>query len=204
MDSGIIVVLIVIGFIVIYCMRVYNLDIKPAIQQRKQRAAEDYISYSGSALTLKVRSENIREFVTLEKEKDDYLGKTEKKVIYTSATVGGITTGGFDTVGGKTTVIRGGDTGKYKLTYSGGLINKIKLSNDLYAQAMNSPIKNYLDSKEKAIIVNLPFALPSYMLNGMSTMTIEQKQNLILSEGRKGFPDYEKATAIYNWLCGRD
>lgn len=195
------VILLFGGFFVIYFIRLYNVDIKPDIEESRRKKTEKYAAFSDSTLTLKERSADLQKVVKLEAEKDDYLGTTETKVICTSATVGGVTTGGFDTVGGKTYVERGSNTGKYKLTYQGYLINKIKLTDELYRQALESPIKQYLVENEKTIRINQPVSMSGNQLNISMGMSIQEKQNMILREGRKGFPDYTKASAIYKWIC---
>ena len=84
----------------------------------------------------------------------------EEQLVFTSATVGGVTTGGFH--------IEGGDyskqkyfTGKYVLTCptfdgtEGIVVDKIYLNSNLLEKAKQSDLKKYIDGTNKLVLKNI-------------------------------------------------
>ena len=89
----------------------------------------------------------------IQNETNVTLSYVPKKYIYTSATVGGITTGGVDTVGGYNNVSKGYNSGKCKLTYFDKEIESIQLPDSLYQIALGAPIHEYLNDKKQIAVV---------------------------------------------------
>lgn len=165
----------------------------------REKRIKSYVSYEKGTLTLKSRNGYIRKAVKIVADTNDYLAKTPKKLLYTSATVGGITTGGLDTIGGDIVEVKGPANGKYKLIFRDCLITKIELTDELYSEALNSSIKEYLDPNKKMIIVNQ--RLDSSLLNQPIGLTVELQQILVQRINSSVLPNYQKAKAIYDWIC---
>lgn len=159
------------------------------------------ISFNDGTLYLYKRDASVGKHVQMKNERDDYYAQTEKEVIYTSVSGGGVTVGGFDTIGGKTVKVSGKKTDRYTLQYYGQIINNIKLSDELYNEALNSPIEKYLNKSEKLINVNHPGSISPFMAPIMSTMSTAEIRNTALRAERAGYPDYTKARTILRWIC---
>lgn len=160
----------------------------------------DVFTYSLSAYTLNVlkRDPVFRDALSVDADRDLLVGYTPDKVLYTSATVGGVTTGGFDTIKGGYSFSQGEKKGTYSLEYKyathtaegylPGAIWSIKLSPALFQEAKaNDRLKRYLPSKEeKSRTKAVDFATDSA---------------LVLQGRSKSSGDCEY---IIDWLCGTE
>lgn len=127
-----------------------------------QKAQEGALNYDPKTQTviLKRRHEtNAKRFI-LKNYVSTRVGYTPEKLIFTSATVGGVTTGGVDKVGGYGTEQKSTDRYNVFFTYVSSEkdelkeveVKKIALSDELLEQAKKSNIKKYLNGN-KIIIV---------------------------------------------------
>ena len=118
-----------------------------------------------------------------------------EKYIYTSATVGGITTGGIDKVGGNYVSGKKVDSGKCELKYFGQKIQRIQLTDELYKEAQKTAIKKYLND-EKQIVVEGECGniIATSQILGIHSM--ETQRGLY-----KGYPTREKCQEIIDWIC---
>lgn len=126
-----------------------------------------------------------------------------KRLVYTSATVGGITTGGFHEAGGYTYVSSNKKTGKYNLYYRDELlpIKKIKLSDELFEQAKQSEIKNFLNQNKEIVVIEE--CNYSAITLGAIELGHPKAEDLAMEDMRKGFPSREKCEKILQWVCGK-
>lgn len=92
---------------------------KEKTMAQKIKIANELFTYDigRKSITLKKLDPRIKEFVKIEAERDLMVNYTPDKTIYTSVTVGGVTTGGFDTIKGGYSLSSGAKTGKYYLSY---------------------------------------------------------------------------------------
>ena len=172
-------------------------------EKRQRQELEQYAVLSGGTLTLRKRSEKLAGFLKIHDDKNYILDYEPKKYIVTSATVGGVTTGGVDSVGGYNYVSSWVETGKCTLQFCSQKIETIQLTSSLYQKARKSEIKKYLNDKKQIVVEDRDLALST--LAGASAMgyTMDtQKGSLVLQNAAKaGYPSRRKCVEILNWLC---
>lgn len=114
----------------------------------------DSSDYSGT-LILKKRAEILANVIRIEKIQQVDVTYVPETLVYTGATVGGVTTGGFHTQGNYNKITRRGYSGKAELRWSGirdkndnlvsAHISYIKLNGTLLAEAKKHPtIKKFI------------------------------------------------------------
>ena len=168
-------------------------------------------------LILNERSEDFKKLFSTERYISTRHGYAEEKLIFTSATVGGITTGGWDKVGGYGTEKK--KTNKYNLvyeyvnpednSYKRGYVNRIILSDELLKKAQTSNVKPYLDGN--SIIVVNPLIISEKELNGYVNLHrirgggyTTHIANLKEDDKIRTLPDVIKVNYILNWICEND
>lgn len=131
------------------------------------------------------------------------------KLVYTGATVGGITTGGVHLSGGYTAVANGEKSGRCILLYSWyngtdvqtDVVETITVSNKNY----NKKISKYL-CDEKIIVVDdkaktkMAGALAYMKMDAKSSSTLNMYETAIIDD----YPSEEKCLEIISWICGID
>lgn len=155
-----------------------------------------YFSENG-ILTLKKRNSEFIEAFSVHDIKYDKYYYAPESYIYTSATVGGITTGGIEKVGGKYYSSGKLYSGKCELMYWETKVKKIQLSPELYNDAQNSKIKKYLDNK-KQIIVEDKYDAQSVAIAASLFGTLDTATQSAL---HGGYPTAEKCYEIIDWIC---
>lgn len=108
--------IVVIGIIVIYFL-CQNSESKAVSQEVVQIRASLSYDRTGKLLILKSRTPNIRNVIKAEASHDINLTSVPDKLVYTGATVGGVSTGGFHVQKGGNYVSLGAKTGRYYLSY---------------------------------------------------------------------------------------
>lgn len=165
-------------------------------------------------LFLNERSEHHKKRFYTERYISTRHGYTPEKLIFTSATVGGVTTGGWDKVGGNGTEKR--KTDRFNLVYNylepednsvkTGYVSKIVLSDELLEKAKKSNVKPYLDGNNIVVVKPLERSeddyLKLYMLSGCNYTNIiaNSAENDII----RTLPDVIKVNYILNWICKND
>lgn len=188
---------------------------KKAMLEKIQADAGNALVYNPKTETITVnerRHDNKQRF-SFENYKRKAYSYTEEKLIYSSATVGGITTGGFDTVGG--TSKKDVATNKYRLVYEyvednikkNGYVKKIRLSKKIASQIEESPIKEFYTGKHIAVETPISedwekkktqFAI-RYNIAG-SDYTLAAYSNAEENEIVKTLPTFQKCTQIVEWI----
>lgn len=175
---------------------------KEAMNEIKE--AEEYGKLSDNyVLQLKKRGTKWADFLKIHDEKNYIMDYEPKRYIFTSATVGGITTGGVDTVGGYNYVSGSVDSDKCTLHFLGHKIEVIQLTDALYKKAQKSEIEKYLNNKKQIVVEDKDASHRA--LGGVSmlgSVLNTSAGSLLLQNAQKyGYPTREKCLIIMDWLC---
>ena len=124
-----IVILMLIGVIAIMVIRFYNQDIVPMKNDRMWIKTAAYVDYipAQHTLVLKRRGPELSKAIKILDDRNYTISYKPEEYIFTSVTVGGITTGGVDKIGGYNYISGSTKTGKYQLWYIDKLIRSIQL-----------------------------------------------------------------------------
>ena len=114
--------------------------------------------------------------ITIKDDKNIIIAYEPKKIIFTSASVGGIRTGGIDTVGGYTYSAGEVENGKCQIVFfREKVIERIQLTPKLYKEALN-----YFN-------INDP----------VGSLAIQEM-------AKSGYPNRKKCEAIIRWICSEN
>lgn len=198
-------VVFIVGIIVYFVQKKAEQDdAVRTIDKRKKLKCYDY----AGEISVYSRSLEYKDLITYRQHKKVMYENVPEQYIYTSATVGGITTGGVSKVDGYVDaqasqtdryemVVKDVETdsnGNKRVVYKG--IQRIKLSKELLEIAKKSRINKYLDG-EYIVIVN-----PVYMPPELASMEPTMAVNIATSLQVKGYPTASKCQEILSWLCG--
>lgn len=162
-----------------------------------------YESYCGShVLKVKKRSRMLSQAFQMRNKEKVTFAYQPTSYIYTSATVGGITTGGVEKTGGHNSVVGRKKTEKCQLLYCGHEVESIYLTDELYEKAETSKIKSYLDHGKKRIIIvdekKLQAIAPmASVLGTNNAATLNMYGDLEIEASRT----QGECAAIIAWLC---
>ena len=216
----------------------YIYGYKPVMEQQKtllrltKEMGDKYFKYTGgssgrfslptffgsadSELTLLNQDPRIAEFIELKAYNPNLTSTTPQKLVYTGATVGGITTGGFHTVGGdviKTSVRTQRVEMKFyktsiendKLVWELKPITSIYLGNDdLREKAKHSKIRDYLDQNGCNIIVKEENKVSATAVLLYQAGRQEASANQVTLDSIASYPSIGKCKAIMDFICGVD
>lgn len=159
-------------------------------------------------LFVKKRGQSWGNLLRIVDDKNYTISYKPEEYIYTSATVGGITTGGVTKIGGYNYVSNVQKTGKYQLRYAGKTVERIVLTKELRKQAKNSQIAEYLNADGNIeVISSVASSRTQLLMSGLnSSVNMKTVENSLAIDRSKGYgyPTYEKCIAIMNWLSGID
>lgn len=155
-----------------------------------------------------------KNFIKITKVKNYHLGYEPEKLHYGSATVGGVTSGGFYTTGGYNKVTSESNSGKYKLEFAGdaSIINNtirvISFSTAVFEEALHSPIAKYLDTSSHCIemfrkVHRTKEETDVLLKNAMDLATGKPLISGVAMDDTRGYPTYEKCKEIFDWICGK-
>ena len=198
--------LMLIGVIAIMVMRFYNQDIVPMKNNRMWMNTAAYVDYipTQHTLVLKKRGPELSKAIKILDDRDYKISYKPEEYIFTSVTVGGITTGGVDKIGGYNYISGSTKTGKYQLWYIDKLVRNIRLSDELFEQAKESLIAEYLNMSTKEIVVISSVSLSYTTRMLLDTGHTDYAFDNITKESKAGYPTYEKCIKIMNWLCSNE
>lgn len=209
------IVIIICSIALIFC--IFGLVItykryKEELKRIKEQAEEEkklkenimkYIypekEYSKTYYLVK-RGQILAKAITIKDDKNIIIAYEPKKIIFTSASVGGIRTGGIDTVGGYTYSAGEVENGKCQIVFfREKVIERIQLTPKLYKDAIKSDIKQYVDNKMQIIINNEFYggieALNYFNINDpVGSLAIQEM-------AKSGYPNRKKCEAIIRWIC---
>ncbi len=169
-------------------------------------------SFSDGRLYVKKRGSVWKKFVKIKKAENVHLGYEAQKLHYGSATVGGVTSGGFYTTGGYNKVIATENSGKCFLEFAGNaaimdkMIRYIDLSDALYEEAKYSPIAKYLNHTARRIEVFEQVQRTKEETDALVSHAIDLATGKALIGGmslddKRGYPTREKCRLILDWIC---
>lgn len=182
--------------------------------QKAYNSIKDCFSPSGGTLRIDSRGDVWKQFIKIKKVKNTYLGYEPEKLHYGSATVGGVTSGGFYTTGGYNKVVATTDSGKYELEFTGDAnmldktIRRIVLSDRMYAEAEKSNIAKYLNPATKSIemynkVIRTKQEVDALLNNAMKLVNGVPLTSGMAIDDTRGFPTYEKCKEVLDWMCGK-
>ena len=148
-------------FLVLFCVVVCALIFGPFIQgaiieklhgeeiRRENERINKLMSFRDGTLSITARDPGFQHRITIESIQHTNYKYNDPKLVYTGATVGGVSMGGFHVEGGDYTK-QVSDSGKFRLMYQGLLpIKKIYLTSQLLAEAEKDPVvSKFLDGGE--------------------------------------------------------
>ncbi len=159
-------------------------------------------------LTLKVRSPQNRNVLKIEAAYTYHTSYKPKQLVYTGATVGGITTGGFHEEGGYNYISGKEATGKFNIYHlSDGVypVKKIRLTDELYEEAKSSLISRYLNKNKEIIVITEPHFSEidrKVIENATSRGDSKAAEYIATQKIVDGYPTRKKCEEILRWICG--
>lgn len=195
-------VILVIAIIIVCIQSALEKDRKRKEAQEREecerfvKSLAPYATFHNHTLSLKERRPELAKAIRIVDFQDRVITYTPEKYIYTSATVGGITTGGVEKVGGYSSeTVR---TGQVNLKWGLSVLNdisRIRLTDELFKKAKSKLNKEWLDEKKKEIIVEEDKA-------AYAALSLNMSDEFAKSIIKAGYPSYQKAIEILNWICG--
>lgn len=168
-----------------------------------------YYNSSSETLYIDSRNPNYSKIIFSRPHQITKYTNIPEQHIYTSATVGGVTTGGITKVGGYTEGQKR-NTPQYELVYKEVVnsnektgvayynIKKISLSVSMLEEAKKSKIGCFINGYD--IVVVKDTEIPSCV----SFMPTTQAVNMLEICQSMGYPTMEKCNMILDWLCGNE
>lgn len=180
---------------------VFNVSSSNSEAAIKEAMKDIVFKEEDGGLFVKEKNPAFSKALKIEADKMYTMEHEDAQYIYTSATVGGITTGGVTKIGDRD-YIQTRDTGKYCLTYCDDyLVKRIRLDTSLWEAAKNSPISSYLNNNTKSIVVVYEVT-PSQDIELLAKSDPNAAIKKMQSEMRNGYPSRKKCADIINWLSG--
>ena len=153
-----------------------------------------------TVLLLKRRSSKFSKAIKIYDDKDAIIDYEPVRYIFTSATVGRITTGGIDKVGGNTYLAGTLENGKCRFEYLKRRIDAIQLTDELYEEAKKSKISKYLNDK-KQIVIDTGYDPALAVAIDMYDMSSPTGSLTLQALAKSGYPTRKKCIEIIDWLC---
>lgn len=156
--------------------------------------------------------ENVAAFGVKDYKRQNY-SDVPAKLVYTGASVGGITTGGVHLSGGYTSVANGIKSGKCILLYSWyngkevetGDVETIDVSNSSDDNYHSSKISKYVRNRKIIVVDNtaktkMAGSLAYLKMNVRSATTLNMYEDAVIED----YPSEEKCLEIVSWICGEN
>lgn len=157
--------MVYIVFLIVFALGLfYFLSKNQKKEFKEMQAAQDAFKYEnhilGSILVIKKKSSVAANSLIIHAHREVFTKEVPDRIVYTGATVGGITTGGFHIQKGGTAYTMGDLTGKFSLCYKyastvnnqpwSEVISFLQLSDELMKEAKISPmLKNRIVTDEQ-------------------------------------------------------
>ena len=199
---------------IIFCLVWFLILVVRAVIMTLRPSDIEYIetkNEGGGFLILRKRHSKYGAYFSIEEAHKYYVNKEPVKIHYGSATVGGVTTGGFYTTGGQQSINKGLPVAdKYILRYKGKVVNHIQFNDfqrgdePLLIKAKQDKIISKYVSDRGAIVV-IPAAEKISVSNEKKASFLQtgNYQHLI-DEVISNYPSKEKCQDIVDWICQDD
>jgi len=185
-------------------------------QYKKQKENENYIIFNedtDSAKLLK-RSEMSASLLTIETIQNTYTKYNPSKMVYTGATVGGVTTGGIHTTEAHLSTKVGGDSGKCHIIAKGKdkkivEVKNIELSKELLSEAKkDKAISKFIVGDKLVLRYNTPDTKLTREENEILKRAIETfdtalQDNITQRAFIASMPTKEDCLAVKKWVSGK-
>lgn len=208
--------LVVLAVVVLLCVVLKAAEDGEQILQQRRQLREELKQYahiekqydidkigSYKVLVLNQQMPQFADAFFIEKDIITPMHYNPEKYIYTSATVGGITTGGIDKVGGNYVEGKAVDSGRCILKYWGEKVQRIQLNDELFKKAQNSIIEKYLNDKMQIVVEDEPnttikaAAVLAAQATGLHSWVTQDLMH-------DGYPSEQKCREIISWICECD
>ena len=209
----VIFVIIVIGIIGIIWWRNIISPAKESIEKHiDSKDKYDSVGFNkeNGLLTVYKRGALIESKITIKEYRHTNYSYNPAKLIYTSATVGGVTTGGFDTTKASYSPTSQDKTGKYALYFRGAEIKEISILDGSDKAQKNSALKQFYNKARSR------FVLEHQIVSRLSGYEKEMLKNAIISNDYQTMSvlskddtiarklTYDECAAIKAWIGGID
>lgn len=195
--------LVIILLVISGIINAFKSKQKAVEEQKIFELIEKYnVSLKDGELTIGNKGNYLSDIIKICKENDYSIGYKPQEVHLGAVTVGGVTSGGTYTTGGYNYATGASSSGKYSLRYldvKGKTINLIRLPHNLYQQAEQSSIAEYLDNKKHGIAV-IDEHVQYTEAELIELRLFARGQGGTSHAVHKAYPDYNKCIAIMNWL----
>ena len=136
------------------------------INTMKETKDMEIIDYRDGYIALNKRTNNNGNVLKVVADREYSMKDHPAELVYTSATVGGITTGGFHVNEAYRTESIGGKTGTYYISLRGTdhdtRVKKIRIQSDMIESAKADPVvKEFLDGTTLTLKHNVPVSIPT-------------------------------------------
>lgn len=177
---------------------------KAAEQERELKQYMDFIpSQSGNTIYLKSRDVKLMDVIKIWNDTNVVVGQKPDKYVYTGVTVGGVHMGNIEKKKGSTYIAGEYENGTCTLRFKGHIISSIQLTDELYEQAKNSSIMNYVNAQKRIVVNSSPIVLSSELSTALHMGTGTLQGAAFSAElAQRGHPSRQKCTEILYWICG--
>lgn len=151
---------------------------------------------------LKKQDPRFSKLLTIDAYRPEISSTTPTKLYYTSATVGGITTGGFHTTGGDTYTSKV-STDRFRICFLNGPIGYIRVEKELMKKIdAKAPIRAYISKGGYIQVIEKEMKASWAAYAFMKMGDHEKAANTFTMDNIDRYPDMRKCETIVSFLCG--
>jgi len=215
--------IIILGVLVIMSPSIYM------VASLSGNLSKSVAEFDDDTMKLYKKSSSVKRYVKIRNHKNVAIGRTAEQVHVGAVSVGGVTSGGVYKTGNDLYVAESKKSGRYELAYVKDFhgfsrdykkIDRIILTKELFQEAKDSYISEYLDETEKCILVNdFRKVQVSNKLSYQAVMETVKISNSSGSAGLNGiggasmkfqeklnfaYPTKQKCLEILAWMAGEE
>lgn len=199
--------------IIITIVELVVINVYESIVAKKSENKEYSLIYNEdtSTLTIRKRSPKNSNDIIIKNYTHTSYSYNPSKLIYTSATVGGVTTGGFDTTKASYSPTSQEQTDKYELYCGKVFIDKLIIPNeeDLKSAKNNQTLKKFYDKGNQFLLEHkVKSSLTPYERQMLQQAVLTNDYQTMSGLGKKDIIakklTYDECQSIKAWICGND